>query len=329
MEKILVTGGCGMIGSNLVKKLVSIGHEVTVVDNLWRGKIDYLKDSSGNFVICMENNFLNLDLRQSGVLDEHLVGIDVVFHLADIVAGIGYIFQNQGDVFRDNILINTNTISSIRKSNVKKYVYVGTACSFPKERQYGIDAPPLIETDQYPANPESAYGWSKLMGEYEAFLMEEETGIEVSVLSLHNVYGVPCETDESTSQVIPALIMKAINYPDNEFKVWGTGEQGRAFVHVSDVVNALVATKDYGMGKGLIQIGPSVCTTIREIAEAVVKISRKPIKIKYDSDKPEGDRGRCCNYSKAYEILKWSPKIGINDGLEELYNWASEFSLNK
>ena len=88
---------------------------------------------------------------------------------------------------------------------------MGTACSFPADKQTGVDAPPLKEEDEYPASPESAYGWSKLMGEYEALLMEKEAGIPVSVLVLHNVYGAPCDFSPERSQVIPSLIRKFEN----------------------------------------------------------------------------------------------------------------------
>ncbi len=323
MGKILVTGGAGMIGSSLVKRLVNEGRNVVVVDNLWRGKLDYLKGDNGNYVIDIENNFHELDLRKPGVMADLLEEVDYIFHLADIVAGIGYVFNNQGSLFRDNFLINSNVIDSVRKrgSELKGFIYVGTACSFPAEMQTGVDAAPLKEQNQYPANPESAYGWSKLMGEYEAFLMEDECQIPVSVLSLHNVYGAPSDFNPATSQVIPALVYKALRWPDEPFVVWGSGKQGRAFVHVDDVVNALVLAMESGLGKGMIQIGPDVCVSIKEIAETVVEISGKPIEIKYDLDKPEGDKGRCADYSLARKELGWEPRVDIKHGLSSLYNW--------
>ena len=107
------------------------------------------------------------------------------------------------------------------------------------------------------------------MGEYEAFLMEEEVNIPVSVLSLHNVYGAPCDYDPERSQVIPALVLKAINWPDEPFVVWGSGSQGRAFVHTDDIVDALVLAMDHGLGKGVIQIGPDVCISIKVSAPKV------------------------------------------------------------
>lgn len=318
---IMVTGGAGMIGSNLVKRLVGTGYRVSVVDNLWRGKKEYLLDDYGNPVINMDNDFHELDLSIPGVIDQLLTKIDYIFHLADIVAGIDYVFNNEGAIFRQNMLINSNVITAARKHTLKGFIYVGTACSFPAHKQTGVHAEPLSEEDEYPAAPESGYGWSKLMGEYEALLMEKETNIPVCILILHNVYGAPCDFSVEKSQVIPSLIRKAIYYPEEPFIVWGGGSQGRAFVHVDDIVNALVNSMAKGLGHGVIQIGPGVCTSIKEIAELLVEISGKNIKIQYDTNKREGDRGRCANYSKARKILGWKPLVELGDGLSKLYQW--------
>jgi GDP-D-mannose 3', 5'-epimerase len=321
-RRVLVTGGAGMIGSNLVKRLVAEGYSVHVVDNLWRGKIEYLLDDKGNPAIDLSRNFYELDLSLPGVIEDIVYKFDYIYHLADVVAGIDYIFNNQGSVFRQNLLINSNVITSARKSRrLKGFIYVGTACSFPAIKQTGIDALPLKEEDQYPAAPESAYGWSKLMGEYEALLMEAETGIPVSILSLHNVYGPPADFDINRSQVIPSLIRKAIRYPNERFRVWGSGEQGRAFVHVRDVVEGLIYALDKSLGQGVIQIGPDTCTSIKNVSETIVKISGKEIEIEFDLNKPEGDRGRCADFSKARNILGWEPKVGLEEGLNELYDW--------
>jgi nucleoside-diphosphate-sugar epimerase len=321
-QHILVTGGAGMIGSNLVKRLVALGYKVSVIDNLWRGKMEYLLDQEGRPIIDIENNFHKVDLSVPSACDDLLQGVDYVYHLADVVAGVDYVFNNQGSVFRQNMLINSNVIAAARKHRIKGFIYVGTACSFPAELQSGVEARPLKEEDQYPASPESAYGWSKLMGEYEALLMEQEAGIAVSVLTLHNVYGPPCDFSVERSQVIPSLIRKAVLYPEEPFVVWGSGSQGRAFVHVDDVVDALVFTMMKGLGQGVIQIGPSTCKSIKEIAETIVDISGKEIEIQYDISKPEGDRGRCADYSKARKILGWEPRVELRDGLSRLYEWV-------
>jgi nucleoside-diphosphate-sugar epimerase len=182
----------------------------------------------------------------------------------------------------------------------------------------------LIEADQYPAAPESAYGWSKLMGEYETLLLEKEFHIPVSVLTLHNVYGPPSDHNPKSSQVVPALIHKAITYPKNEFVVWGSGRQGRAFVYVDDAVDALIAAMQKGLGQGVIQIGPNFCTSIKEVAEAIVDISGKDIPIAFDTSKPEGDEWRYADYAKARRLLGWTPKTSLRDGLELLYRWIQQ-----
>ena len=325
MSKILVTGGCGMIGSNLVKRLVKNGHDVSVIDNLWRGKLEYLNDDNGKPVIDLESRYFNIDLsKESAEVDAIVAENDYVIHLADIVAGIDYVFGNQGDLFRQNNLINTNLFHSVRKAGkerIKGLIYVGTACSYPLTRQNSLDVVPLREEELFPALPESAYGWSKLMGQLEMGYLEKETGIPCCTLQFHNVYGSPCDFG-ARSQVIPALIRKAINYPAEEFNVWGSGKQGRAVIN--DVVDALILALEKGWGHGWIQIGPSVCTSIAEIAETVVRISGKDITPFFDTTKPEGDKARSADYSKAKEILGWEPKVKLEDGLRQQYEWIKD-----
>lgn len=314
-----------MIGSNLVKRLVKEGHDVSIIDNLWRGKLEYLNDESGSPVIDIDSRFFNIDLSDGHAdIDKIVNDNEYVIHLADIVAGIDYVFGNQGGLFRQNNLINTNLFASVRragKERIKGLIYVGTACSYPLTRQNSLDVVPLREDELFPALPESAYGWSKLMGQLEIGYLEKETGIPCCTLQFHNVYGSPCDFGER-SQVIPALIRKAINYPNEEFIVWGSGKQGRAFLHVNDVVEALVRALDKGWGHGWIQIGPSVCTSIAEIAETVVKISGKDIKPFFDTTKPEGDKARSADYSKAKEILGWEPSVSLEEGLRQQYKWV-------
>jgi nucleoside-diphosphate-sugar epimerase len=326
MKKILVTGGCGMIGSNLVKRLVKEKFDVYVIDNLWRGKLEYLDDETGNAVIDIVTLFFNIDLSIADQIEQILSDIDYVIHLADIVAGIDYVFNNQGKLFRQNNLINSNVINACRNvgsKQIKGFIYVGTACSFPLTRQNSLDVIPLREEELYPAMPESAYGWSKLMGQLETQYLQEETGIPSCTLMFHNVYGSPCDFGER-SQVIPALIRKAINFPDEPFIVWGSGEQGRAFIHVNDIVDAIFLSIEKGWGNGHIQIGPSICTSIKEIAESIVKISGKDINICYDTTKPEGDKARSADFTKAKNILGWEPKVLLEEGLKQQYEWVKK-----
>ena len=322
VKRILVTGGAGMIGSNLVKRLVrEKAGDVYVADNLWRGKREHLTDDNGNAVIDMNTNFYEVDLRDASACCEVAKGMDEVYHLADVVAGISYVFSNQRKIFYDNTLIDTNMLKAASEANVKKYLFVGTACSYPQKMQFGVDAPPLVEDDILPADPESAYGWSKLFAELQTVLYGKETDMQTGVLRLHNVYGTPTDYSPERSQVIPSLITKAIAYPKNPFVVWGSGSQGRSFIHVDDVVEGLVLMMAKGLGNGAIQIGTNYCTSIRTIAETIVKISGKNMDIEFDLSKPEGDKGRCGDCSKAQKLLGWTPRVTLEEGLGSMYRW--------
>ena len=127
MKSIMVTGGCGMIGSNLVKRLVKEGWDVYVADNLWRGKLEYLNDENGKPVIDLDTHFFKKDLAVYQEAEAVVGMTDYIVHLADIVAGIDYVFANQGDLFRINNLINSNLFAACRKAGkekIKGLIYV-------------------------------------------------------------------------------------------------------------------------------------------------------------------------------------------------------------
>jgi nucleoside-diphosphate-sugar epimerase len=321
--KICITGGAGMIGSNLVKKLVSDQHQVKVIDNLWRGKLENL-EVDGNKLINLENDFFNIDLNNRANITgvENIIqDVDVVIHLADIVAGIGYVFNKQYEIFTLNNFINTNLFRAVSKSKIKKLIYVGTACSFPLELQNSLEAQ-LNNEDLFPANPESAYGWSKLIGQLELRYLAETVDFEINTLILHNVYGPNCEFEGERTQVIPSLINRIIEAKDGDtIEVWGSGTQGRAFVHVNDIVNAITSALHKSNLPEYMQIGPDYCTSIKELVETLIKISGKDLKIHFDTTKPEGDKGRFANYQLAKETIGWEPMVNLYDGLKETYEW--------
>lgn len=325
-KSIMVTGGAGMIGSNLVKRLVKDGWDVYAADNLWRGRPEYLNGENGRPVIDPDTRFFRRDLTDYGQCEEIIGFTDYVVHLADMVAGIDYVFANQGDLFRANNLINSNLFACVRKAGkerIKGLIYAGTACSFPLTLQNTYHPEPLREEELFPAMPESAYGWSKLIGQLEIGYLEKETGIPCCTLMFHNVYGTPADYG-ARSQVIPALIRKAVNFPGEEFAVWGSGNQRRAFVHVNDIVDALVLALDKGWGHGWIQIGPDHSVTIREIAYKIAEISGKDLEPVFDSAKPEGDSARHADCTKARTVLGWEPRVRLEEGLRECYAWIEK-----
>lgn len=318
MGKIVVTGGAGMIGSNLVAALVGLGHRVVVIDDFSRGTRENLDAAIPG---GSEVEVVVADLSAPGDWADHFDDADVVYHLADVVAGVGYVFDNEGAIFRQNLLINAHVANAVAARKPGRYIYVGTACSFPMQIQTGVDAPPMREEQQLPANPESGYGWSKLMGEFDARYLQEQNGVPSVILVLHNVYGTPCEFTGKKAQAIPAIINRALTAKDGKLTVWGSGQQGRAFVHVDDVTRALLLSLERGEGEGPIQIGPDVCTSIATIAHTVVKLVDRGLKVDFDTTKPEGDRGRCADYSKAGTVLGWQPEVEIEAGLSDTIAW--------
>ncbi len=323
-KKILVTGGAGFIGSFLVKRLVSEGAIVKVIDNLWRGHLNNLKGSDGIHVIDLEKSFYLADLTDYKQCLELIKDVDFVYHLADIVGGVQFVFSNEGFVFRQNLLINTNVLSACLINGVNNYVYVGTACSYPKHLQMSPGIVSLREDQTYPAEPESSYGWSKLMGEYEAELARITNKINVGLLRFHNVYGPGSSFEGDGAQALPSLIRKAINYPIEPFVVWGSGNQYRDFVYIDDIIDALIRIGVKGMNKGLIQIGSEKAISLKEAAETIIKVSGKNIAVKFDLSKPEGDRGRIGICDRARDILGWHQKVSFETGIKQTYKWIEK-----
>ena len=319
---ILLTGGAGFIGSNLLKKLIlNKNINIFVVDNLWRGKFENISQiNNDNFDI--KKNFFELDLNNFENCLKITQNIDHVIHLADVVAGINYVFKNEFSLFQENLNINSNILKASIENKVDKITYVGTACSYPLEKQSKLNTIPLKEEEVYPANPESAYGWSKLIGEYEITLASKFGLIKSSILRLHNVYGAPSELSEKKSQVIPALCRKLIM--NEEFIIWGSGKQRRSFVYIDDVIEALLMSIELNKGHEVIQIGPEKSISIEEIAYKLLEISKKNVKPIFDTTKPEGDFDRVPDINKAKQILNWKPKTNIDDGLSKIYNWAKK-----
>ena len=324
-RNVLITGGAGHIGSHLTTALLEKNANVRIVDNLWRGKKEYLMDENGKPIIDFEKDFLELDLREMKNCEKAVEGIDTIFHLADVVAGIDYVFGNEAFVYRSNILINSNMFEAARKIKPEKLAYVGAACAYPLEKQNDPSHPLFKEEDMYPAHPESSYGWGKLMGEYECELYTKSGLLDAAILRLHNVYGPNSDLSPEKSQVIPATIRKAILHPKEDFVIWGNGEQSRAFMYVTDIVDALILSMERGVNKGPIQIGNSTKTTINEIADLVIDISGKKIEKKYDLTKPTGDLGRAADCSLAEEVLGWKQKVSLDEGIRRTYEWAEQF----
>ena len=319
--RFFVTGVAGMIGSNLARRLVDDGCTVIGVDNLWRGTLKNIN----SILECDNFSFRYADLSSDHDWYRDMGSEDILIHIADIVAGIGYVFSNEWSVFQKNLLINTNVARVANFMAPARLVYLGTACSYPQEMQRSVSASKLVETDKLPADPESGYGWSKLAGEIEFRLATKDTDTRFTVLDLHNVYGWPCAYKGNTSQVIPSLINKAISSKDGKLSVWGNGQQGRAFVHVDDVVDAIKLSLQYGGDFSTFMIGPDRCTTIAEVASIIQQHPRVAIdEIVFDPSKPTGDIGRFADASLAFSELGWQSRVDFREGLHALIDQIIE-----
>ncbi len=313
--KTYVTGTAGMIGSNLSLSLLRSGHRVIGIDNLWRGNGRNLEALHS----YPDYEFRHADIAADLDWFRDMTGDDLVIHTADIVAGIGYVFANEWRVFQKNVLINTQIARIVNQVQPRQLIYLGTACSYPQGLQRSVQMSVLSESVKFPADPESGYGWSKLMGDVEFVLAVKGTKTKLTVLDLHNVYGWPCKYDDGTAQVIPSLINKALTSSDGKLVVWGDGNQGRAFLHVRDVIEGIQRAIDYKGEHGTFMLGPDRCTTIREVAELIQQHPGVAVdEILYDTTKPTGDVGRYADARLALAELGWEPRVPFQDGLNEL-----------
>lgn len=315
IEKVYVTGAAGMIGSNVARGLLECGFAVVGVDNLWRGT----KRNIADLLSMQDFIFRHADIIADRDWYRDMDGRSTLIHTADIVAGIAYVFANEWSVFQKNILINTQIARIVAEVQPRHLIYLGTACSYPQKLQRSVDTSVLSEAAKLPADPESGYGWSKLVGEIEFRLAIKDTSTRFTVLDLHNVYGWPCIYRDSTSQVIPSLIFKALNAKDRKLSVWGDGKQGRAFLHVSDVVAAVRAAMSYSGSEPTFMIGPDHCTTIAEVARLIQAHPKVGIdEIVFDTTKPTGDIGRFADARLALRELSWAPRTELRAGLHDL-----------
>jgi GDP-D-mannose 3',5'-epimerase len=316
--KCLVTGGAGLIGSHLVKRLVKEGAIVTVVDNCSSGDVRNLEEVIRNI------RFIKADLRDKKVAFKVTKNQDYVFHLAANMGGIGYITKVGADIMRDNLLMNIHMLEASVANKVKRFFFSSSACVYPVEKQKIPDVIPLKEDDAIPANPNEFYGWEKLVTEMACEAYSKDYGLDVRIARFHNVFGEAYTAFDPDRGKAPAhLIRKVILYPKERFVVWGDGKQTRSFLYVEDCIEGVLKLMESDYTKP-INIGSDRLVTIEELAKIIIRISGKDIKIEYDLTKPQGVRGRNADLTTARKVLNWYPKISLEDGLKKVYYWALE-----
>lgn len=318
-KKVLVTGGAGFIGSNLVELLVSLGSQVRVVDNLERGKKEYLSHSLDNIV------FVDTDLRSKETCKKLCRGADVVFHLAAKVGGIGYYLQKPGEVILQNMMIDSFMLEAVLEENVPRYFYASSAHVYPITLQLSPDAPLIKEEDALPAKPELSYGWAKLIAEKQIeYAAKENNNFRAAVARLIGVYGKNQDIDLDTGSAIPVFISRAIEFPKRQpFVIWGSGIETRSYCYVDDVLDGIlrmVEKLDERQIVGPINLGSEERIRIEDLAKEVIKISGKEIEIVKDKSKDTIIWGQALDCSKAKILLDgWTAKTPIQTGLKKSY----------
>ena len=301
--KILVTGGAGFIGSNIVDKLLEEGHSVVVVDNLSTGNINLLSPLA---------LFYQQDIRDYKVMDiifetHHF---DYVFHLAAQIS-VPESVENPKKDAEINILGTLNILSLSVKYGIKKIIFSSSGGAI-----YGENAP-IPTTEDYCPNPISPYAISKLACEHYIKFFSKEFSLDYTILRYSNVYG-PKQTPKGEAGVVAIFTENMLN--NQEVTIYGTGEQIRDFVHVYDVIQANILSLDRAKNE-IINISTNEATSINELFKIMkeeINYKKTPI---YQQKRPGDLEVSVLSNEKAKEILNWQPSFNLKKGVKNTIEW--------
>jgi nucleoside-diphosphate-sugar epimerase len=309
--RVLVTGAGGFIGHHLVSYLKGKGYWVRGVD---------IKEPLYEATQADEFELLDLRRRDNGL--QATRNVEEVYALAADMGGMGFISFHHAEILHNNILINTHTIEAARLNGVRRYLYTSSACVYPEYRQTTVDATPLREEDAYPAQPQDAYGWEKLVTERLCQHYRQDFGLETRIVRFHNQFG-PLGTWDGGREKAPAALCRKIAIAklsgNPQVEIWGDGKQTRSFCYVDDCVEGIyrLMRSDYHEP---LNLGQDRLVTVDELADMIAKIAGIRIEKKH-VEGPQGVRGRNSDNTRLRQVLGWTPQISLEEGLRRTYEW--------
>ena len=309
--RVLVTGAGGFIGHHLVTYLKERGYWVRGAD---------LKHPE--FAASDADEFLLVDLRRWPDCLEATAGCDEVYALAADMGGMGFISCHHAEILHNNLLISTHTLDAARKNGVKRYLYTSSACIYPEYRQTSTDVTPLREEDAYPAEPQDAYGWEKLVTERLCMHYREQYGLETRTVRFHNIFG-PLGTWEGGREKAPAAMCRKVAVAkltgDPVVEIWGDGEQTRSFCYIDDCVEGIYRLMRSDHADPL-NLGQDRLISINQLADMVAAAADVSITKRHVTG-PQGVRGRNSDNTRLRAVLGWEPQISLEEGIARTYEW--------
>lgn len=314
----LVLGAGGFIGSHMVKALKSKGYNVIGVDL----KLPEFSNSEADLFIIDDLR----DVRTFNRIFNKGYEFDLVFQFAADMGGAGYIFtgDHDADVMHNSATINLNLLDALVKNKFSGRVfYSSSACMYPQEIQQSDWNAGLKESDAYPGNPDSEYGWEKLFSERLYLSYKRNYGIDVCIARFHNIFG-PEGTYDGGKEKFPAAICRKIALAEDgdQIEIWGDGEQTRSFLYIDECIEGVLRLVESGES-GPVNIGSSQSISINDAAYLVIYYSGKHLSLKHIQG-PQGVRGRNSDNTYCRELLNWRPTKSLEIGLHKLYDWIKE-----
>ncbi len=314
-KKILITGGAGFIGSHLTDKLLSLGHHVTVLDNLRNGKLENLSEASGN----TNFKFVNGDILDIETCAEVTTGIDVVYHLACL--GVRHSLHSPFENHRVNAEGSLNMLEASKKNKIQRFFYISTSEIYGDIKEFPIDENgiPL---------PKTVYGASKLAGENYAYSYYTCFGMDTTILRIFNNYGPRAHHEGDAGEIIPRSIVNIL-YGKAPI-IFGDGNVTRDFFYVKDTATALAQLLDIKTISGeIINIGTGQEITMKHLQEKLLELMQSKLSINFMEDRPADVPRLWVDPAKFLKITNFKAAFSFEKGLKDTIDFYKELSTKK